>query len=149
MAVGSLFRVPSRADMTIGFFVNSLLRLLRRMALHLFLQKGYAVTSYTVLATEYGVARTLIQLYYPGCVVAVRSAAVHAWSQVIGPRSLDNRAERAVRAWDQVFPDVANPLICLCLRDQLNVAMYFVCDGIRRLVIVLCERNLPLRAIAD
>jgi len=110
---------------------------IRSAALRLFLQKGYAATSYTDLAEQSGVARTLVQRYYPkkdllaiGCVVAVREAAV--------------------RACDEAFPVEAHPLVRLYLRGQVNVATYSACDGIRKLMTdVLRDRDLTRKAIAE
>ena len=110
---------------------------IRLAALRLFLQKGYAATSYTDLAAESGVARTLVQRYYPkkdmlavGCVAAVRMATVHAC--------------------DEAFPDAGHALVRLYLRGQVNIATYAACDGIRRLMVdVLRDRDLTHKTIVE
>lgn len=112
-------------------------RAIRSAALRLFMQKGYAAASYTDLAAKSGVARTLVQRYYPrkdllavGCVAAVREAAV--------------------RACDDAFPCATHPLARLYLRGQVNIATYFACDGIRRLMVdVLRDRDLTRKAIIE
>lgn len=110
---------------------------IRLAALQLFLEKGYAATSYTDLAKRSEVARPLVQRYYPqkdllavGCVAAVREATA--------------------RVRDEAFPDVVHPLVRLYLLGQVNVATYSACDGIRRLMVdVLRDRDLTRKTIAE
>lgn len=110
---------------------------IRSAAWRLFFEKGVDATSYSDLAEVSGVSRPLVQRYVPKkellvewCVSEIRRAAVEVC--------------------DEAYPQQLDSLSRLYLRGQVNVATYFACEGIQRLMLdVFSSREMTERTIAE
>ncbi len=110
---------------------------IRSAAWRLFFEKGVDATSYSGLAEVSGVSRPLVQRYVPKkellvewCVSEIRRAAVEVC--------------------DEAYPQQLDPLSRLYLRGQVNVATYFACEGVQRLMLdVFSSREMTQRTIAE
>lgn len=112
-------------------------RAIRVATWQLFLEKGVEATSYTDISLCSGIARPLVQRYFPkkellvqDCVAAIRDSA----SDIC----------------DATFPDKTDPLVRLYLLGQINVAEYFCCDGLRHIMLdVFASRRYTQQTIDD
>lgn len=112
-------------------------RAIRAAAWQLFFDNGIEKTTYTALARRSGVSRPLVQRYFPKkemlvdeCVATIRAASVCVC--------------------DERYGTDRDPLELLYLRGQVNIATYFACEGLRKIMVdVFSSRELTQRTIAD